>query len=494
MSEEVDPLALGEDDANAFWLMFGAVLVFFMQAGFAMLEVGSVGRSSMNPVLLKNVFDASISGLTWWGLGYGLAFGSDAFASNGSNGFVGRSGYFYVGEGSGDDASPLTNTPSAKSHGRALWFFQWAFAGVAATIVSGAIAGRVKFRGYICSSCVLTGFVYPIVVHLAWSSDGKFSAFRENRLVGGCGVIDFAGSGVVHATGGVAALVAAIITRNRKKRFPKEKDDRAAPTNVAEDRGEGGKVADDDDEIAPSEVDDQDIPGTVEDESAVEFQAPESYGIIFQSLGTLILWVGWYAFNGVSTLAVTEGSAGVAAVAMMNTTIAAATGCLASTAVAYYMSGYRPHDVNSTTEVLDPVYTNNGILAALVAITAGCSVVNSWGAFWIGLISSPIYYGASRLVYILKIDDVVDAFAVHGACGIWGVLAAPIFATEYYYARAYYSARADDCAGIFYGGDGGSLGAACLFLLVLFAWVGSTMSITFGVLKYGNFLDLHDMA
>ena len=136
--------------------------------------------------------------------------------------------------------------------------------------------------------------------------------------------------------------------------------------------------------------------------------------------------------------------------------------------------------------VVDTSYANNGILAGLVSITASCSVVNLWGAFIIGLISAPIYLGASKSLVFLGIDDVVDAFPVHGACGCWGVIAGGIFATEYYYKIAYYSDddRASQCAGIFYGGDGGALGAACLFCLFIVSWVGGTVTLLFFIMKY----------
>lgn len=404
-------LFLPAGDADAFWLLFGMVLVFFMQAGFAMLEVGSVQLKNTKNILIKNVFDASIAAIMWWFFGYGIAFGTDEFGDDGSNGFIGTSQFFYV-----DGAAA---SPGGKTYGKAFWLFQWAFAGAAATIVSGAVAERCKFGAYIVYSVVITGFIYPVSVHMGWSGAGKLSPWRGNRLVGDCGVIDFAGSGVVHMTGGVAALVGAVLIgprRNWKQGLPQQ-------------------------------------------------------SVVYQTLGTLILWVGWYGFNGVSTLAIT-GYGGLASHVMMTTTIAAATGCLATTALGYAVDG-----------VIDTGYANNGILAGLVSITAPCPVVNLWGALIIGAVAAPVYLGSSKLLVKLGVDDVVDAFPVHGACGAWGVIAASLFATEWYYKQAYYSDRAEDCAGVFYGGDGGGLLAAILFVLFIIVWVGGTTTALFLGLK-----------
>ena len=421
LTARIDGLTGGEEDVHflttadgdAFWLLFGTVLVFFMQAGFAMLEVGSVRLKNTKNILIKNIFDASIAAIFWWWTGYALAFGQDDFGDKGTNGFAGTTGWGYTGE--------KAESMEGKTYGKAFFLFQWAFAGAAATIVSGAVAERCKFIPYLIYSVVITGFVYPIVVHVAWSSSGKLSPWREGRLFADCGVIDFAGSGVVHLTGGTAAFVGAHTLGPRI----------GFTTNIA------------------------------------------SQSVIFQTLGTLMLWVGWYGFNGVSTLAL-AGKGGLAAHVMMNTTISAATSCIATTLLGYLMDG-----------IIDTRNANNGILAGLVSVTAGCAVVNPWGAFVIGVIAAPVYLFASKTLVHFGVDDVVDASPVHGACGAWGVLAASLFATEYYYKLAYYTddARAEDCQGAFYGGDGSSVAAAVVFILFVVAWVGSTTMILFRGLK-----------
>ncbi|KAJ1459203.1 ammonium transporter AmtB-like domain-containing protein, partial [Pelagophyceae sp. CCMP2097] len=130
----------------------------------------------------------------------------------------------------------------------------------------------------------------------------------------------------------------------------------------------------------------------------------------------------------------------------------------------------------------------NGILAGLVSITSPCSSCNHLGAFIIGLLAGPIFIAGSKVVKLLGVDDVVDAVAVHGVCGMWGVLAAAFFATPYYYEMSYNSARKDDCAGLFFGGDGGSMVAALGCIGTIACWVGGTTSCLFGVLKMANLL------
>ena len=179
-----------------------------MQAGFAMLEVGSVNKKNTKNILVKNIFDACIAAIMWWAFGSALAGGADDFRSDGSNGFAGTTGFFRKFD--------MHKHGNRSAYSKAGWFFGWTFAGAGCTIVSGAIAERATFLAYALYSVILTGFVYPPVVHMMWTS-GKFSAWSSGpRLFGDCGVIDFAGSGTVHMTGGVAAIIAAACIGVRK--------------------------------------------------------------------------------------------------------------------------------------------------------------------------------------------------------------------------------------------------------------------------------------
>jgi len=400
-------------DLDSFWLLFGACLVFFMQTGFAMLEVGSVSVKNTKNILIKNLFDAVIGSLCWWAFGMALALGET------ENGFIGTSGFF-MKEGYVDEDALALN-----GYAYCMWLFQWAFAATCATIVSGAIAERVTFGGYVAYSIILTVIVYPPMVCSGWNSQGWASAWREEDLLFGCGMIDFAGSGVVHMTGGIAAVIAAKTIGPRIGRF--------APDGT---------------------------PCDLPQQSAV-----------LQSLGTLILWLGWFGFNGVSTLYII-GYSGVAGKVCCNTTLA---GAACSIGVVTF-GKLREH-------LYDPGLAQNGLLAGLVAITAGCSVVEPEGAIIIGILASPIYYFGSKLLIKLQIDDVVDATPVHCFNGAWGIIAAGLFATETNYSNAYYSARAADCQGLFYGGNGSSLGAALAFFAVDVAWTGLLAVILFVGIK-----------
>ena len=402
---------LSVDDADAFWLMFGTVLVFFMQAGFAMLEVGYVQPKNTKNILIKNVFDASIGALAWWTTGYGIAFGDGTYKT-----FVGTDSFLL----------------DVDMYPKALWLFQWAFCATAATIVSGAVAERITFSAYLVISTALTAFIYPVVVHSGWGP-GFASAWRENNLLFDCGVTDFAGSGVVHATGGIASFVSCYLLGPRIGRFV------------------NGKA-----------------------------KAIPQQSIVYQTLGTLILWMGWYGFNGVSTLYINQ-YAGVAAHTMVTTTIAAATGCLVTTGIGYM------HE-----QVISPSYANNGVLAGLVSITAGCSTCSPFGAFCIAAIGSPVYYYSNKLLIKNQIDDVVGSIPIHGFCGLWGVFAASLFATPVYYSRAYYGDRNDGCAGLFYGGSGRLTSANLTFIAFLLVWVGGATAVVVYPLKYFGYLRISE--
>ncbi|CAM9215514.1 unnamed protein product [Choristocarpus tenellus] len=407
--------------ANSFWLMFGAVLVFFMQTGFAMLEVGAVQLKNTKNILVKNVFDASLGGIMWYLTGYGIAMGSDSYSEDGDNGFIGTDGFLLTTStfrGSGDDVG----------YNWAGWLFQWAFAATTATIVSGAVVERVTFGAYIVYATCLLGFIYPVVVHWGWNSNGWASAWRTTDLLLDCGVIDFAGSGVVHMTGGIAALVGAWMLGPRSGRF---------------------------------------VDGVPMDIPQLSF--------VYQTLGTLCLWFGWYGFNGVSSLYIV-GFGEVAARTMVNTTIAGGVGCVTSVSIHYLLDG-----------IIDITAANNGVLGGLVGVTAGCSVMMPEGAIITGFGAGIVYTISSKTLLKLQIDDVVDASPVHFCCGAWGVLAAGLLATKDNYGEAYYAERASDCCGAFYGCGGNQFAANLIFVLAVIAWasVMSFLMYTFAKVTVG---------
>ena len=318
------------------------------------------------------------------------------------------------------------------------WWFQYVFAAAAATIVSGAVAERAQLIAYLVYTCVITMFVYPVVVHWVWSSGGWLSAFNsagegETNVALRGGMIDFAGSGVVHMTGGVAGLMGAIMVGPRTGRF-----------------GPDGKAVP--------------MPG---------------HNAALVVLGTFILWVGWYGFNPGSQLAIADAvSAEVTARVAVITTLAAAAGGVAAMILHY-----------SLYKVWDLIAVCNGVLAGLVSITAGCPVIEPYAAVIAGAGGAVILWATGKLLLKLKIDDPLEAFAVHGACGAWAVIFVGLFATEGYVGQAYGAPWGTKVEyGIFYGGSGALLGNQILEVFIIFVWVGVIMGGFFYSMKVAGLL------
>jgi Amt family ammonium transporter len=421
----------GNQALDAFYLLIMGVFVFFMQCGFALLEAGTVRSKNTKNILLKNLLDACLGAIIWWAWGMGVAYG-DSGTEDG-NVFIGTA----VG-GSGAFLAAGWGTPEkggfdgSDGYTISLWFFQYVFAAAAATIVSGAVAERAQLVAYLIYTSVITGFIYPVVVHWVWCNNGflsgGFTADKSKTILGGC--LDFAGSGVVHMTGGVAALCGAFVIKPRIGRF--DENGNAVP-----------------------------MPGQ---------STP------FQVLGTFILWMGWYGFNPGSTLGITPAGYGpIMARAAMCTTLSAAVGGI--TVVFFDRIFSKTYDVGMVC---------NGILAGLVSITAGCACMLPWAAFLTGFIGAFVYYGASKLMLKLKIDDPLDAFAVHGACGFWGVLAVGVFGHPEFVSFGWGDAG-DEYAGFLYGGS--TLFAAQLVALIIeIAWVASLSTAMFFTLKMSGIL------
>eukprot|EP00752_Nemacystus_decipiens_P002347 g2217.t1 len=409
-SADVQAVSLALDTA---WILLGAVMVFFMQAGFAMLEVGSVSIKNTKNILVKNIGDSAMGAIGWWLLGNGLAFGES------SGGFIGTTGFALKSEDLyGSDSGEFLPL------GYAQWLFQWAFAASATTIVSGAMAERATFGAYVVHSFLITTFIYPVVAHWAWSAEGWASPWLvdEDDLLFGCGVIDFAGSGVVHMTGGMAALVGIFILGPRAGRFNEDGTSNTMPQQSA----------------------------------------------VLQTLGSFMLWWGWLGFNAASVSSFVAMPA-VAAKVMGVTVIGASAGGIASLLLFKLKYGY--WDVGNAT---------NGILAGLVSITAGSGTFEPEGAFVVGLIGGLVYFLSSNFL----LDDVVNAAPVHLFGGMWGLVAAGIFSSKFSYSAAYFEGdRSDKCAGVLYGGSGRSLAANLVFLIAVLAWVGLTALVLFVVTK-----------
>jgi len=203
IATNANEITTAKAELDSFYILWAACLVFLMQCGFAVLAAGSIRAKNVRNILLKNGLDACVGCVVWYLIGNGLAGGGNAFIGNNKDNFA---------------ISGIVDTDgSDQSNAWINFFFSYTFAAAAATIVSGAVAERCKLSAYIVYTIVITGFIYPVVVHWVWTSDGFLSAANPNHILGG--VIDFAGSGVVHMTGGIASIVGAKILGPRTGRW-----------------------------------------------------------------------------------------------------------------------------------------------------------------------------------------------------------------------------------------------------------------------------------
>jgi Amt family ammonium transporter len=342
-AQELDPVANLQLNVDVVFYLVAIVLVFFMQAGFAMVESGLTQSRNAANIMMKNISDMTFGVIAYYLVGFGLMYGATAGGLIGTDTFALAPGSYTDGL-----TAPITE-PGSIPLG-VDFMYQAVFCATAATIVSGAVAGRMKFSGYVITSVAMTALIYPIVGHWQWGG-GWLSEL---------GYIDFAGSSIVHMTGGVAALTVAAILGPRRGKF--------APDGTP-----------------------QVIPG---------HSAP------LTALGMFILFFGWFGFNGGSVLA----ADGVAIAPVLLTTALA--GCAGGAAATLYTwIRYGKPDLSMTC---------NGILAGLVGITAGPDLVGGVAALGVGVVAGVLVVLSVQLVDRLGIDDAVGAFSVHGVCGALG--------------------------------------------------------------------------
>ncbi|MBI1982794.1 MAG: ammonium transporter [Acidobacteria bacterium] len=382
---------------DTLWVLFTAFLVFWMNAGFGLLETGFCRAKNAVNILAKNVIVFAISSIAFFLVGFAIMFGD-------GNSFMGLTGWLLAGV----DNSPATGEAYQGVYSALNWtgvplsakfFFQLVFAGTAATIVSGAVAERIKFISFIAFSFVLTAVIYPIGGHWAWGG-----GWLQQM-----GFADFAGSTVVHSIGGWAALMGVLILGARTGKY-----------------GPKGRI--------------NVIPG---------------HNMGFATLGTLILWLGWFGFNPGSTMAADFGAISTIA---LNTNMAAAAGCVAATAASWLLM--KKPDLSMLL---------NGTLAGLVAITAGCNAVSSLGAMAIGAIAGFIVVPSVMMFDRIRVDDPVGALSVHLVNGMFGTLAVGVFAVE---------------GGLLYGGGFQKLWVQFVGVAAIGALVAVGTAVTWLALKY----------
>jgi len=389
------------------WLFLGAILVFIMQAGFALVETGLTRAKNAVNITMKNLMDFCCGAIAYWVLGWGLMYGADALGFIGTDQFMNgpmsldqAGGGFYKG-----------------------WFFQVVFAATAATIVSGAMAERTKFKSYLIYTVFISALIYPVSGHWVWG--GGWLANLGDYIKGFPPFHDFAGSTVVHSVGGWAAIVGAAVLGPRIGKYIK---------------GADGKIT---------------------------VKAIPGHNIPYACLGVFLLWFGWYGFNGASTgTAVGDGGiwTGVnIARVCVTTTLAAAAGAIGAMFTSWTL--FKKPDCSMTM---------NGALAGLVSITAPCAVVSPGGSIAIGLIGGILVVLAVLFIdNVLHIDDPVGASSVHLVCGIWGTLAVGIWG----------NAPEDGITGLLHGGGFAQLGSQFIGVITVGAWAGIISLLLFLAIK-----------
>jgi len=377
-------------DLDVAWIVITSIVAFFVLAGMNALQAGYVHPKNVANVLFKNLICVSVAAICWWLLGYGVAFGPDAAGFIGSDNFALSDVWNGVSSKTKSSKescvlqlatfSTRKNIPGCNwrgSDGWEDWFLQFVFACFVTLISAGAVSERTCLSAYLLFTVALNCFIYPVVVHWAWgfgwlSAWTKATALRETFGANN-GLIDLGGSGVVHIVGGLSSLVGALLIGPRAGRFDEE-----------------GK---------PREL----FAGNA----------------TLQTLGTLLLWVGFYGLTCGSTGMLSRGGSNTAAFITVNMTISAASSTLACLLISRVFSSH-----------YDFQFILQGTLGGLVAMSAGAHVLDPWMALIVGILAAVLVYAGNHLFLKLHIDDACGTAVCHGLCGVWGLWAVGIFCND----------------------------------------------------------------
>ncbi|MFN8439208.1 MAG: ammonium transporter [Caldilineaceae bacterium] len=387
-NNQPDATALATDalvSINAMWVIVAAIFIFLMQAGFALVETGFTRAKNVANTMSMVLMVFAVSALCYWAVGFAFQFGG----INRLMPDLGAGEWIYSPTSLGDWGSSLQNELSFGNYGLlglngfmlsgiganfgilAFFFFQFCFAAACVAIPTGAVAERMKWGGYLVMTILVSALIYPLIGNWGWGGGWLANLGRSMNL--GNGLVDFAGSGVIHMTGGAVALAGALVIGPRIGKYNRD--------------GSANTIA--------------------------------GHNVPMGVLGTFILVIGWFAFNSGSALGFTGASRDLAIVAVVNTLLAvSAAGVSAMLYMMFASPNRRP----------DPVMTVNGLLAGAVSITGPCAFVDPWAAVVIGLAAGLLVCWSAALLEKLKIDDPVGAVPVHLVCGAWGLLAVGIFA------------------------------------------------------------------
>ncbi|MGA1865027.1 MAG: ammonium transporter, partial [bacterium] len=393
--EHIKMISNHAQSLDIIWILISAFLIFFMQGGFTLVEVGLTRAKNAGNIVMKNLSDFTVGSITFLLIGYGIMFGASRWGLFGTSDFF--LSHMSLGEG-------INNWMFANLA------FQVVFAGTAATIVSGAMAERTKFVGYLVYSLIVSSLIYPVVGHWIWGG-GWLSKL---------GMMDFAGSTVVHSLGGWVSLAGIIILGPRIGRF--DRKGKSLP-----------------------------IPG---------------HNIPLVAIGVFIMWLGWFGFNTGSVLSGTNPSIALIAI---NTILSAVSGSIAIMLYTWWRKG-KP----------DVGFTLNGVLAGLVTSTATSALVGPFSSILIGAIGGLLLAASVKCFEKLKLDDAVGAISVHGINGVWGTLAVALFAQG----KFSQNSMALSYNGLFFGGGFRPLAIQSLGIAAVFAWsFGIALAVFYAIHK-----------
>ncbi|MEV4420415.1 ammonium transporter [Patulibacter sp. NPDC049589] len=395
------------NELNYLWLILGACLVFFMQVGFLGLEVGFSRGKNVGAGIAKIIVNLAVAAIVWWAVGYSFAFGSDAHK------IIGGGDLFYHLD--------FTEPGKPDASGFPFFFFQFTFAAVALAIVWGSTLERIKFVVYPIFGIVFMVIIYPLVAHATWSGVGIFGGDSGLTIGDAAGALDYAGSGVVHLCGATAAFAAAIVLGPRKGKYGPDGKPRA-------------------------------IPG---------------HSMPIFGLGVIVLWLGWFGFNGTSSLN-TDGGFFAHVIAVTN--VAAGFGVVGAGISIY-----------AVTRKFDVGMLGNGAIAGLVAITAPAGYVNIWAAPIIGIVAGVIVVFGVLFIDKIGIDDPVGATSAHGMAGIWGTLSVGLFLSPDL--AKYNALGGNPNGGLFTGGGIDQLAVQACVVVITFVFVFVLSFATFWIIK-----------
>jgi len=398
-------------DIDAVWTLLTAALVFCLQTGFTFIQSSFIRPNLVQNVLFKNLIGTGICAIVFYIVGYSMAYGALNLNYKDENRFMGVENI-------------LIQDQTYKS-----WFFEFMYLAVSSTIVAGSISQRCSAASYFAFTIIFSAWIYPVIVYWCWSSNGWLSPYSQHPRPFG-GLMDFAGSGVVHMVGGFSGIVGAMFLGNRPNRFLSD------DFKKSKDKQQSCIFGD---------------------------------NFLYHVCGTLFLWFGWYGFTCGRTLGATDVMQIASKVAVTTTLCAATTGLSVAT-FARMVEGYW-----SLPRICD------GILCGLVAICSSCNVIDCGYAILIGFLAAVWYYIGVFVLELCKIDDPMNSFIIHGIGGGLGLLVSGLFATDDTIRFGY---SADIVPRLIEASKGHRFATQIVGILVISIWTILNCILVFGVMKF----------